>query len=240
MKVQTRSRLLALVLSAVMVFSSFSLVFADEASHNENLYAESAHEDLHTTDESYNYEEAQNDETDADDEIYNQEDEYSDWDDGYYDWLFNNDGFDTSMTTAMGWDTYETPVAFGFTTTPMIAAGWGQTVALRNDGTVWAWGHNGFGQLGDGTTTARFTPVQLQNLNNVTAIATGSHTVALRNDGTVWAWGMNFHGQLGDGTTTARLTPVHIQNLNNVTAIATGGSHTAVLRNDGTVWTCAY
>jgi len=95
-----------------------------------------------------------------------------------------------------------------FRTEPMVSAGVWHTAALRNDGTVWTWGWNEHGQLGDGTTTNRHTPVQVQNLTNVTAISTNSfHTVALRNDGTVWAWGA---GQLGDGTTTDRHTPVQV------------------------------
>ena len=134
-------------------------------------------------------------------------------------------------------DIFATP-STGFTTSPMISGGSMHTVALRNDGTVWAWGRNTSGQLGDGTTIShRFSPVQVQNLNNVTAIfAGGLYTVALRNDGTVWAWGRNGAGQLGDGTTTDRFSPVQVQNLNNVTAISAGSNHTVALRNDGTVW----
>ena len=117
-----------------------------------------------------------------------------------------------------------------------ISAGGSYTVALRNDGTVWTWGSNDNGQLGDGTTTNRHTPVQVQSLSNITAISAGEvHTVALRNDGTVWTWGRNCSGQLGDGTTTRRHTPVQVQNLSNITAIS-AGAHTIALRNDGTVW----
>ena len=139
----------------------------------------------------------------------------------------------------------EVETASAFTTTPMVAAGFNHTVALRSDGTVWAWGWNYRGQLGDGTggnwDDYRSTPVQVRNLNNVIAIATGpNHTVALRNDGTVWAWGWNYLGQLGDGTGGAyedfRTIPVQVQNLNNVIAIATSSGHTVALRNDGTVW----
>ena len=132
----------------------------------------------------------------------------------------------------------EMETASTFTTTPMLAAGHHHTVALRSDGTVWAWGLNVFGQLGDGTTVNRHTPVQVQNLNHVVAIAAGSnHTVALQSDGTVWAWGANVFGRLGDGTTINQYTPVQVQNLNNVIAIAVAGWHTVALRNDGTVWT---
>ncbi|RMF96847.1 MAG: hypothetical protein D6734_03150, partial [Candidatus Schekmanbacteria bacterium] len=80
-------------------------------------------------------------------------------------------------------------------------------VALKEDGTVWAWGANGDGQLGDGTTTDRLNPVQVIDaqgnaLSDVLAISAGYlHTVALKSDGTVWAWGANGDGQLGDGTT---------------------------------------
>jgi len=108
---------------------------------------------------------------------------------------------------------------------------------LRNDGTVWAWGSNEFGQLGDGTTTARLTPVQISGLSGITSIAAGDrHTVALRNDNTVWAWGDNWYGQLGDGTTTFRRMPVLIISLSGISAIAAGRFHTVALRNDETVW----
>jgi len=81
-------------------------------------------------------------------------------------------------------------VTFGANTgvTPMVAAGLEHTVALREDGTVWAWGVNHRGQLGDGTTTNRNTPIQVQDLSNVVSISIGSdHNVALKGDGTVWA-----------------------------------------------------
>ena len=98
--------------------------------------------------------------------------------------------------------------------TPQIAAGGLHTVALKSDGTVWAWGYNGYGQLGDGTTTNRLTPVQVSSLSGVTAIAAGVyHTLALKSDGTVWAWGYNGDGRLGDGTTTNRTTPVQVSSL---------------------------
>ena len=109
--------------------------------------------------------------------------------------------------------------------------------ALKNDGTIWAWGWNMYGQLGDGTTTDRLTPVKVSGLTGVTAISVGFyHTVALKSDGTVWAWGYNGCGQLGDGTTTDRPTPVQVSGLIDVTSISAGGCHTLALKNDGTVW----
>ena len=80
-----------------------------------------------------------------------------------------------------------------------LAGGARHAVALKADGTVWAWGDNSFGQLGDSTATERLTPVQVSGLSGVTAVAAGDyhHTVALKADGTVWAWGYNGTGQLG-------------------------------------------
>ena len=122
-----------------------------------------------------------------------------------------------------------------------IAVGNYHTVALKSDGTVWAWGYNDCGQLGDGTTTQRPTPVKVNGLTGVTAIAAGdSHTVALKSDGTVWAWGLNNYGQLGDGTTTDRAEPVHVNNMNEVAAIVAGKSNTVILKSDGTVYRCGY
>lgn len=92
-----------------------------------------------------------------------------------------------------------------------VAAGPQHNLALRSDGTVWAWGSNQSGQLGDGTTIARPTPVQVTGLADVVAVAAGQYySLALKSDGTVWAWGQNHDGLLGDGTTTDRLRPVQV------------------------------
>lgn len=120
------------------------------------------------------------------------------------------------------------------------------SAALKADGTVWAWGSNNRGQLGDGTTTNRTRPVQVTGLTGVTSIvASGeegaqfgglSHTLALKGDGTVWAWGYNNYGQLGDGTTTDRTQPVQVTGLTQVAALSGGGFHNLALKIDGSVW----
>ena len=126
----------------------------------------------------------------------------------------------------------------GLTGVSAIAGGRSHTLALNSDGTVWTWGYNGFGQLGNGTTTNSSIPVQVSGLTEVSAIASGGdHTIALKSDGTVWTWGANFNGQLGDGTTTSSTTPVQVNGLTGVSAIAGGREHTLALKNDGTVWT---
>ncbi len=115
----------------------------------------------------------------------------------------------------------------------------GHSLFIKNDGTVWACGGNGYGELGDGTTTVKTTPVQINSLSGIIAIAAGAnHSLFLKNDGTVWACGGNGYGELGDGTTTVKKTPVQINSLSGIIAIAAGASHSLFLKNDGTVWAC--
>jgi len=132
-----------------------------------------------------------------------------------------------------------------------ISAGEYYTVALKTDGTVWAWGKNNRGQLGDGTTDERYTPVPVLGLGGVgfltgvKAVAASNgdgHTLALRSDGTVWAWGVNYYGELGDGTSNLSSTPVAVKGadgqgyLTDVIAIAAGEEFSLALRSDGTVY----
>jgi len=120
---------------------------------------------------------------------------------------------------------------------PTLAGGGSHSLALRSDGTVWAWGSNWGGTLGDGTDTNRRTPVQVTGLSDVTTISAGyGHSLAQRSDGTVWAWGQGSEGRLGDGATTNRATPVQVTGLSDVTAISAGYGHSLALRSDGTVW----
>ena len=94
-----------------------------------------------------------------------------------------------------------------------ISAGYFHTVALKSDGSLWAWGGNEVGQLGDGTVTMRHSPIQDSKEKKWTSAVAGYfHTVALRADGTIWTWGLNEYGQLGDGTTDERHSPVQTGN----------------------------
>src|SRR5208283_256083 len=106
-----------------------------------------------------------------------------------------------------------------------------------NTGTLWAWGYNGYGELGNGTTTNSYTPVQVNNLVNVIAVAGGyEHSLAVQSGGTVWAWGYNGYGELGNGTTTGSYAPVQVNNLSGVTAVASGFYYGLALESGGTVW----
>jgi alpha-tubulin suppressor-like RCC1 family protein len=126
-----------------------------------------------------------------------------------------------------------------------LASGAHHGVALVDDGTVWTWGFNDFGALGQGTGFQRINPVQVTGLQKLCAACDaplsissgGRHTVVLTRDGTVWGAGANYHGQLGEGfTTDDRVTPVQAQGIANVTAITAGFDFTLALRHDGTVW----
>ncbi len=137
-----------------------------------------------------------------------------------------------------------TPVqVLGLSNVKAIAAGFfNNSLALKSDGTVWVWGINVFGQLGTGPTgpdkcggnACSRIPVQVKNLDSITALAGGGHRVlALRTDGTVWAWGSAI---LGNGTRSDSVTPVEVSGLSNVTAIAAGQLDSLALKDDGTVW----
>lgn len=118
-----------------------------------------------------------------------------------------------------------------------VEAGHNSTLALCANGTVWAWGLNSDGQLGDGTRTTRRTPVQVRTVTDAVAIAAGRDmSYAIRANGTLLAWGDNAYGEMGDGTTTDRLAPVAVTGLTNVVGIAGGRDHAVALRGDGSVW----
>ena len=119
-----------------------------------------------------------------------------------------------------------------------IAAGNGHGLALRRDGTVWAWGPNGSGQLGNGTTTNSNVPVQVTapGFAGIVAIAaSGSSSYAIDGAGRVWVWGANFAGQLGDGTTTDRPTPAKLTGIASVVALAPASTSMLALVSDGTL-----
>lgn len=141
---------------------------------------------------------------------------------------------DITISEELGATPWKVP---GLSGVRQIAAGQVHTSVLKKDGTVWAWGQNEYGQIGDGTTTYRSQPVEVEGVSGMIAIATsGIHTAALGKDGTVWTWGGNWYGQLGDGSTTDRLTPVQVRGPSGVAAIGAGWRRSAALKADGTLW----
>jgi alpha-tubulin suppressor-like RCC1 family protein len=116
-----------------------------------------------------------------------------------------------------------------------VGATW-TSMALKRDGTVWAWGNNFYGQLANGTTgNYSTTPAQILGLTNVTAIAAHTfHMLAVGQDGTVWAWGGNDNGELGLGTTTPSLVPAQVPGLSGVKSVAASYHRSFAVMADGT------
>ncbi len=123
-----------------------------------------------------------------------------------------------------------------------VSAGSDHSLALRSDGSVWAWGDNDFGQLGDrGATIDQQTPVPVSGLGSgvVAVSAGGDHSVALRSDGSVMAWGQDYSGQLGDDHYLLNYAyPRSVFGLgagSGVVAVSAGRIHSLALRSDGSV-----
>src|SRR2546425_9053924 len=125
------------------------------------------------------------------------------------------------------------PVAVGgLTGAVTVVTGGYHTCALLGDGTMWCWGRNADGQLGDGTAGTQIgrasglcssTPVRAGGITSPAAITAGGyHTCALLGDGTVWCWGRNGQGQLGDGTTTNSSSPVRAGGISSAVAVSGG------------------
>jgi alpha-tubulin suppressor-like RCC1 family protein len=122
-----------------------------------------------------------------------------------------------------------------------VACGAEHTIALAEDGTVWTWGLNSFGQLGLGNLENQYTPVQVSSLSNVTVIvAAGWHSIAIKDDGSVWTWGDNYDGQLGDETNIYKSSPVQVTRISGVIAADAGSNVTVALKNDQTVWSWGF
>ena len=122
-----------------------------------------------------------------------------------------------------------------------LFASWSGTMAIKTDGTLWAWGRNvTFGQLGDNTVVTRSSPVQIGTLNNWSTLAVGNnHTLALKTDGTLWSWGGNTNGELGQNIATSahRSSPVQVGTETNWAWIGAGSNHSLAVKTNGTLWT---
>lgn len=149
-------------------------------------------------------------------------------------WAWGNDNNgQVGDNTPVGTITFRNaPVQIG-TGFVSIAAGSYHTLALKADGSLWAWGYNANGQLGDGTTTTRIVPVQIAASGYAKIAGGENHSVAIKQDGTLMAWGSNALGQLGDGTTISRLTPTQIGT--GYSLIAAGYAHTLAAKTDGSL-----
>ena len=159
------------------------------------------------------------------------------WGDNRYGQLGNGEGGD-------GRDSGErslVPVKVqGITDATAITTSDEHSCALHQTGTISCWGHNEYGQLGNGEGgndgDYSSVPVQVQGITNATTITTGDyHSCALHQIGTISCWGNNNYGELGNGTTNLSLVPVQVQGITNATAITAGSEHSCALLEDGTI-----
>lgn len=156
-------------------------------------------------------------------------------------WGYNDKGqLGTGNTTSRS-----SPVQVGALTNwkqPSVSGYSGSSsFCIKTDGTLWAWGNNADGQLGQGNTTNRSSPVQIGSNTNWAVIksspAASTFCLATTTDGKLFAWGDGFNGNLGLGNTTSRSSPVQVGALTTWLNPATGQGFSVCTKTDGTLWT---
>ena len=158
-------------------------------------------------------------------------------------WSWGNNG-----NGQLGNDTISTrssPVSVvgGFTDWCQVSAGGFHTAAVRTNGTIWSWGVNQCGRLGDNTTVNKSSPVSVVGgfTDWCQVSAAAHHTAAVRSNGTLWSWGFNGSGRLGDNSSVSRSSPVSVVGgFTDWCQVSAGSTHTAAVRTNGTVWSWGY
>ena len=129
-------------------------------------------------------------------------------------------------------------ISGGGTNWKQVSGGVYHTAAIKTDGTLWTWGHNTWGQLGQGTTANTNVPAEtISGGSDWNIISCGFHTAAIKTDGTLWLWGRNDTGQLGINSIANTSTPVQVTGGGtNWKQVSGGVYHTAAIKTDGTLW----
>jgi alpha-tubulin suppressor-like RCC1 family protein len=156
-------------------------------------------------------------------------------------WAWGSDSYNQLGNGIQEGD-FTIPIQIGTGTNwKIVSAGEQHSVALKTDGTLWAWGNNDDYQLGDGTTNPKISPYQLGTATNWFNISAGyKHTLAIKADKSLWSWGDNLYGRLGysiSGSGDGSL-PTKVSNDLNWNLISAGGSHSLTLKNDKKLWVC--
>ena len=131
------------------------------------------------------------------------------------------------------------PVQVGALTTwaYVFDGGFNAAFAIKTDGSLWSWGNNFFGKLGQNNKVYKSSPVQVGSLTNWRFVnATYNNVIAIKTDGTLWAWGTNGDGQLGDGTVNGRSSPVQVGSGTTWLTASTGYNSSFATKTDGTLW----
>jgi alpha-tubulin suppressor-like RCC1 family protein len=129
-----------------------------------------------------------------------------------------------------------------FTDWCQASIGYSHLIAVRIEGTAWAWGTGANGRLGDSTTTNKSSPVSVVGgFTDWSQVSAGRyHSLGLRTNGTAWSWGFNSNGRLGDGTTVDTSSPVSVVGCINWCQVAAGSTHSLALTTTGTAWAWGY
>ena len=157
--------------------------------------------------------------------------------DGLYGWGRNN----YRQIGTVG--TFSSPVQVGSSTTEWadVSGGYDQSMGIKTTGTLWTWGRNQHGQLGQGDTTTRLSPSQVGALTTWAKSSMGmTQAAAVKTNGTLWTWGYNDYGQLGQGNVTSLSSPVQVGALTTWLDVACGYYATMAIKTDGTIWGFGY
>jgi alpha-tubulin suppressor-like RCC1 family protein len=151
-------------------------------------------------------------------------------------WCWGNNSSGQLGNGESGWDSSYLPSQVSppmLSDVSFVSLGGGHSCAIKIDGSLWCWGNNWSGQVGDGTTTERVYPVLVAN-NVLTASLGESHTCAIKQDRSLWCWGANWYGQVGVGPLGNVFSPVEV--MQDVLTVSAGYYHTCAIKIDGTLW----
>lgn len=149
-------------------------------------------------------------------------------------WAWGSNYYGQLGDGTMNQESYQTTPVKILNDVKQVAAGDAHALAIKTDGTLWAWGQGAYGELGPERYVS-FVPVKI--MDNVSQVAVGTnHSMAIKEDGTLWTWGKNDHGQLGNGTLKGDSNPTPTYIMDNVSQIAAGWLHSLAIKRDGTLW----